>query len=49
LKIKYKTKYEESLTSSRFTGTPIDIRCSLLTLDRVQSRGFRMGAVVSCA
>jgi hypothetical protein len=34
-------------TSSRFTGTPIDIRCSLLTLDRVQSRGFNIGAVVN--
>lgn len=35
-------------TSSRLTGTPIEIRCSLLTLDLVQSSGFSMGGVLSC-
>jgi hypothetical protein len=30
------------------TGTPIEIRCSLLTLDLVQSSGFSIGGVLSC-
>lgn len=35
------------LTSSRLTGTPRAMRCSLLTLDRRQSSGRNGGSVLS--
>ena len=37
--------WTENRTSSRLTGTPIDIRCSLRVRDRVQSSAFNIGGV----